>query len=366
MIPEKTRYLLCRPVGGLNDSLCQIEKCWRYAETYGRHLVIDTAFSGLMDDFFRYFVPRPEPRITVTGLTPELLAALDAVDNVFPAVLTGRVSGYKVEQIAPGENLCEAESRVPLCFDLGRDHDAQLLVHHQYGGGTLGYSALRRLRLTAPVATDVLTRHRNLQPGYVAIHIRNTDAMTDYAPVFRSIRPFVRGRTLLICSDDKGSIDHARDFYGSGVRVVSNANLPDTGGKTLHYNDALDPYAANCDALADLFWLSMSRRLFLAKTHLDRLSGYSRLAAQLACHRDTSRALAAAVADTGPEGDDFIARRFSDLAGPQWNRSAAPVWLVRRLGLPGNALHVATPYRIRVEKGQGVRARGLPGRMREP
>lgn len=358
MIPEKKRYLLCRPAGGLNDTLCQIEKCWRHAETYGRHLVIDTAESGLMDDFFRYFVPRPETRITVSRLTPELVAMFDAMDSVFPAVLSGRVSGYAVDQTGPGDNLCEAESRVPLCFDLDRDHDAQLLVHHQYGGG-LGFSALRRLSLTPPVAADVLSRHRDLKPGYVAIHIRNTDAMTDYAPVFRSIRPFVRGRTLLICSDDKGCIDHARDFYGTAVRVVSNANLPDTGGKTLHYNEALDRFAANCDALADVFWLSMSRRLFLAKTHLDRLSGYSRLAAQLACHRDTSRALVAAAGSAGPVGDSFPGRRLRDLAGRRWNRSAAPVWLVRRLGLPGNALHVATPYRIRVPEGQGVRAGGF-------
>ena len=349
MIPEKTRYLLCRPVGGLNDALCQIEKCWRYAEAHGRHLVIDTAFSGLMDDLFRYLVPGPETRIPVSGLTAELLAAFDAMDGVFPAVLTGRISGYPVEQIAPGENLCEAESRVPLSFDLDRDHDAQLLVHHQYGGGNLGYSALRRLRLTAPVATDVLSRHRDLQPGYMAVHIRNTDAMTDYAPVFRAIRPFARRRSLLICSDDRRCIDYARSFYGNSVRIISNADLPDTGGKSLHYNDTLDRFAANCDTLADLFWLSMSRRLFLAKTHLDRLSGYSRLAAQLACHRDTSRALVAGAGGVEPGGDDFCARRFSDLAGPRWNRSAASVWMVRRLGRRGNSLHVATPYRIRVQ-----------------
>ena len=335
-------------MGGLNDTLCQIEKCWRYAETYRRHLVIDSAFCGLMDDFFRYFVPRPDTRIEVSGLTPDLLAGFDAMDSVFPAVLTGRISGYQVDQIEPGENLCETESRVPLRFDLDRDHEAQLLVHHQFGGGKMGFSALRRLSLTAPVAADILSRYRDLGSGYAAVHIRNTDMTTDYAPVFRAIRPLVRGRTLLVCSDDLGCIDHARAYYGDAVRVVSNANIPDTGGKTLHHNDTLDRFAANCDSLADLFWLSMSRRLFLTRTQEAKMSGYSRLAAELASDTRTSRALVGQAVGDGQGDDGFAARRLSDLSGPRWDRSLAPVWLVRRLRLPGKHLHVPVPYRIRV------------------
>jgi hypothetical protein len=49
------RFVLCMPAGGLNDVLCQIEKCWRYAERHGRKLVIDTAKTGLLDSFDQYF-----------------------------------------------------------------------------------------------------------------------------------------------------------------------------------------------------------------------------------------------------------------------------------------------------------------------
>ena len=38
------KYLLCRPRGGLNDTLNQIELCWRYSEIYNRILIIDTEY----------------------------------------------------------------------------------------------------------------------------------------------------------------------------------------------------------------------------------------------------------------------------------------------------------------------------------
>lgn len=56
---NKNRLLLCRPLGGLNDILCQIESCCRYAERFGRTVVVETDFhctKSFRDDFSRYFV----------------------------------------------------------------------------------------------------------------------------------------------------------------------------------------------------------------------------------------------------------------------------------------------------------------------
>ncbi|MEY3069700.1 MAG: hypothetical protein RLZZ456_1399 [Pseudomonadota bacterium] len=51
------RYLLCRPEGGFNDMLCQIELCWHYAEANGRTLIVDSAVTGFGDDFATYLRP---------------------------------------------------------------------------------------------------------------------------------------------------------------------------------------------------------------------------------------------------------------------------------------------------------------------
>lgn len=52
------RYLLCRPRGGINDTLNQIELCWRYARSYNRILVVDTEYlvsSGICISFSELF-----------------------------------------------------------------------------------------------------------------------------------------------------------------------------------------------------------------------------------------------------------------------------------------------------------------------
>ena len=40
------QVVLCRPEGGFNDILCQIELCWRYADAHERVLVVDTAVTA--------------------------------------------------------------------------------------------------------------------------------------------------------------------------------------------------------------------------------------------------------------------------------------------------------------------------------
>ncbi|MDR1911169.1 MAG: hypothetical protein LBQ52_02325 [Helicobacteraceae bacterium] len=55
---EPKKYIFCRPRGGLNDILCQIDICILYAIDYRRVLYIDTSRSAFLDDFDRYFTTR--------------------------------------------------------------------------------------------------------------------------------------------------------------------------------------------------------------------------------------------------------------------------------------------------------------------
>src|SRR5262245_56030130 len=52
-----SKYVLCRPEGGLGDIFNQIWPCCVYAREYDRTLVIDTISTDFQDDFFRYFRP---------------------------------------------------------------------------------------------------------------------------------------------------------------------------------------------------------------------------------------------------------------------------------------------------------------------
>src|ERR1700751_3969783 len=55
------RLVLCRPQGGLNDVLSQIERVCRYADKFDRDVIIDTNYHStiyIKDHFSRYFVSR--------------------------------------------------------------------------------------------------------------------------------------------------------------------------------------------------------------------------------------------------------------------------------------------------------------------
>jgi hypothetical protein len=49
--PSYPRILLCRPQGGLNDTLCQIHRCIIYAFVHHRKLIIDTTRAGFLMNF---------------------------------------------------------------------------------------------------------------------------------------------------------------------------------------------------------------------------------------------------------------------------------------------------------------------------
>ena len=90
------RLVLCRPLGGLNDILCQIELACTYAERFGRTVVVDTAEHSdryFRDLFSNYF--QSARTNLVLGLDA-IRRRLDVLDTV-PTFLAGRVSRYRMQ-----------------------------------------------------------------------------------------------------------------------------------------------------------------------------------------------------------------------------------------------------------------------------
>ena len=73
------RLLLCRPQGGLNDMLCQIEICCAYGEAYDRTTIIDTDYrhSPFFRDTFANYFDSLQPRVIIDrAQAPALASAL--------------------------------------------------------------------------------------------------------------------------------------------------------------------------------------------------------------------------------------------------------------------------------------------------
>jgi hypothetical protein len=281
--PHTERLLLCRPQGGLNDILCQIERACRYAWRFHRTVVVDTDYTEtrhFRDAFSRYFVSA-EARLVLDA--DGIRDRLDELD-VFPGVLAGRVTRYLARWDDNIGNFADEQTNCPLSFDFDKDYPQPLLVHHACGGGTLSICALARIRVTESIAERLCERLRLIGGDYAALHIRNTDYSTEYEGWLAENRDKLSG-AVFVATDNRATVEHCRSLLGAG-RVHSFAKLELAAGKPIHeIDDPEDAYERNCDAILDLLMLACAQQLYLFQIKPNpngvTYSGFSILAANL-------------------------------------------------------------------------------------
>jgi hypothetical protein len=283
------RYFVARPRGGLNDQLVQIERAAAYTEKFNRVLVLDTSHGSLrvpidlLFDLSGWYGPE------LIVMNDDIKGALDQATSVHPAHLTHDVSRRKMVKIGAQGDLIDRETEQPLSCDLGRDHDAQVLYFETVGGGRRSLRALRRLRFQPKVAQTIAERLLKLGRGYDAVHVRHSDYQSRFARFLMTLRPVLRGRRVLFCSDSVEAIAAARQILAGSTTLLSVSDIPDIGGKPLHMSPDVDVDKTNIDLLSDLMAMSMSETLYFTKVsgkYDERLkttlySGFSVLAEML-------------------------------------------------------------------------------------
>jgi hypothetical protein len=268
------QYVFCLPCGGFNDLTAQLARAWNYAETHKRVLVTD-ARRFFHDALSRYFTTDIKDIVLHPG--ENLLRHFDTLQT-YPPDLRGQCRRPPDSPMHPLPSAMGS-----LSIDLSRAYREDLLVHYAYGGGRQGHEWLRKMRLVPGVALTIARSLAVLGEDYDAVHIRNTDIETKYLPFFRGIFPLVRGRKLLVCSDDLSCREAAKKFFVES-QVVTVTEIPDTGGKNLHSYAGQDVYSKNLTMLTDLLALARSRRLFVSSRTsrpCGRHSGFSHLAQSL-------------------------------------------------------------------------------------
>ena len=227
----KQKVLLCRPNGGLNDTLCQIWKCLEYAERFSRDLVIDARMSGLMGDFDDFFVLDSGAGVTIyPRLETQMKPALH--QSCYPVGLSHPLD-YQKRYDKKLRKIVDAVSGTVLTFDFSRDYAQHLLIHDQCGGGN-PVVLLRRLTLAQTTRDFVLASLARLPRQYSAIHVRNTDYQTNYQAFFAKLRAFELGPNVLVCSDDRAVIEYAMAYFPDKNILDLGHNPPVAAGKPLH------------------------------------------------------------------------------------------------------------------------------------
>ena len=274
-------YVLARPCTGLNDTLCELEKCLRYCEATGRHLVVDTTRSGLFEQLDVYLESRLPVPMTLRCTESEV-RRLNSLATV-PNVISGRLDTYDSQYAGQIGKWVESTTLEPISFDFSTLHAEPLLVHEQHWTGPLLSPAfLARCRFTHPVATEVTRRLKTMPSNdYFAVHVRNTDYTTNYSKFFEQIRSHVSGMPVLICTDDSRVFDRAvRAFPNSCVFRLSTFTNED--GRPLHGSRHDNQHEINIQTLTDLMALALSREILSADVQqIPRRSGFTLLAMAL-------------------------------------------------------------------------------------
>jgi hypothetical protein len=268
------KYLLCRPRGGINDTLCQIELCWKYAELYNRVLIVDTEYlvaTGISVPFSKLFKTLNYNENIIFDVSTTLLNNLDQL-NTFPPSCKGRLNSYKTKL---NQNLRHVDNYTGaiLSFNFNNDYREDLLVHDQFGNGDKGINCLARLKLTNIFRGDLLSYLSPLiGKEHIAIHIRHSDYQTDYKRAFEEIYEKSINQRLLICSDSIEVIRFANIFFDRS-EVFTLSLPPDTGGvsiptfATFHCDD-MQSYDLIVKAFADLIGLATAKEVFFARLSL--------------------------------------------------------------------------------------------------
>lgn len=278
---DTRRFLLCRPEGGLNDMLCQVQKCYSYAKRWKRILIIDTNYTGstsFKDKFSNYF----NTKETDVYLDTDEFTALESM-SLYPGFLQGRINTYKIEWNISVNNFVDCTTQQSLKLNFDKDFTEQVVLHHSAGGGEKSVRAFAWLRLNQIMLDELSIRIEKIGNRYTAIHIRHTDYKTDYKKRIQSLARKIAG-PVYIASDNKEVIAYCVQVFGK-ARTHTFSRLPKQAGKRIHIDDAEDgllPFDMNKDAIADLFTLALSEKLYFfqiqANNNKNKYSGFSRLA----------------------------------------------------------------------------------------
>jgi hypothetical protein len=298
------KKLLCRPRNGLNDTLYQIEICRRYAERYGRLLIIDTKYGNCFnDDFSNYFISR-DAKIKLTSkaiLDYEAQTLHEFVGrknvSVFPEFVAENIDDYTVTWHSTEMGFVEVSSGMQVGFDFETDYPHELLLHDNgnWDGRSSSVNVLAHLTLNESLATEFLRRSRILGNEYVAIHIRNTDYKAPYEEKLHSLKPEIEQlglKNIFIATDNRLCLDYCRKIF-SNYNVQSFSRLPEIAGQPTHYagngwrSTEKDHFDSNVDAIMDLMLLSYSTKMYYLL-----YSGFSRLAEDLRCNENILHGLA--------------------------------------------------------------------------
>jgi hypothetical protein len=260
------RYLFCRPLGGMNDTFCQIESALRYATKHNRILLVDSADSGLVAPFFELFELKANS-LPVVSVGPEV--DWDFFDSLttYPKAFEGRLGKiFRLTRKERKELLGQGSDR----FLPTGDYSEQLVLHHSWGGGRGSQRLLEQITCRPELRTYLLRVSKRLPVEYSACHVRQTDLKMVDDDFLEEVKERIGDGLIAVLSDNSIVLNRAKDLFGSSQLVyLSEATRLVRSGAPVHnperYDDAATRRNIGYQAVSDLFVASHATDFYYGK-----------------------------------------------------------------------------------------------------
>lgn len=287
------RYIICRPQGGLNDTLNQLQVCLDYAERWDRVVLLDVRGFGLLEKIFHYLKITEGRGERLVLASDRDIARLKDVAT-FPIEMQGRLETYE-SRFDESEGFIDVATGVRLTFDLTKDYDAGVLLHHHWGGGIESLRAIRLFRIRPEFRDDIFPLRELQGERFAAAHVRHSDYTTDYRWFLKRILRRVPHQKLFILTDSPEVLSFAASL--PGMEVFHCDVSSEISGRPIHVKDSgLSEESLDHEAkrlLSELLTLGMAETFFYSYVKgfppvKDRylVSGFTKLCVEFFLHPD--------------------------------------------------------------------------------
>lgn len=247
------KYVLCRPSGGFQDNLCQMEKCYNYCKKWNRSLLIDTldgCYKVSFDENF-YF----------ENSEVEIICNSKKIRRM---ILERRRKRIRIKSITDEKYQNEN------FWKLDNDFKEEIIYYRLGGGSYFPENILKILRFDKKNLENFWKKYNTIVKPYLSIYVRNTDIQNDYKKFYDENKNLInKYRNIFIATDDKNVVNFYRK---QNLNIYSFTTFPKSG--PVHYSE-INGNKKIQDMICDLLILGLSENLLTnSRGYFKRLAQY--------------------------------------------------------------------------------------------
>jgi hypothetical protein len=253
------KFILCIPGGGINDMIQQIMFTFEYAKKYNRKSIIDTTKTrSFKHNIFDFFDVKEETLLTYDPDMFYNLVKKNKHLTIHPnVIIPDTIDIFFNETTFSNSYMTYAYKNTSTQLDGSKHYDEDIVVHSNCGFGR-GICSFLKFFVPKPIIlTELRSRFSQLGENYLAIHIRNTDYVSDVSGSIITLADKISAHDVVfLASDDAGVISRFKDVFG--VKIKTFSTIKDTKNKPYHYRAVKDIHFV-IDAMCDFLLLTLAK-----------------------------------------------------------------------------------------------------------